>query len=193
MERGDKSNMKSQTVLQSSDLEEGRTDNILPYTNQMKYNLGVEPSKEENIGCFGCCGLCLGALLILGIIAGAIAYLVFGIMYLVEDYQIAKDCSGSNLWAYVLTAVILSFTRSGAKNSSNEEGGPVLCLLFCLGIIEGGLATWGGIELWQNSCSDLSDSNLWKFGLATFCIQVFCASLFLVIMPITFACLVKCK
>ena len=58
-----------------------------------------------------------------------------------------------------------------------------------MGLIECGLAIWGGIELWEKSCSDLSDTNLWKIGLVTFVLQVIFATVFLVIMPIIMCCI----
>ena len=157
--------------------------------NDLTYDKNRNTQKESN--CIGYSCICFGFLLALAIIAGAIAYIVFGIMYLVQDYKIANECSGSSLWAYVLTAIILAFSRSGARKSSNDEGEINISLLFCLGLIETGLAIWGGVELWQKSCDDLRNSNLWKFGLATFCIQTFCAFIFVFVMPCCLICLAR--
>ena len=153
----------------------------------------LKPEKKSN-ECLECCGVCGLLLFTLAFIAGAVAYLVFGIIYLVQDYDVAHDCGGSSLWAYVLTAIILAWGRSGAKNvsTSDDDLGTALCTLVCLGFIEAGLAIWGGLELWDKSCDDLRDSNIWKFGLATFSLQSFCAFIFLVMMPLFLGCLV-CK
>lgn len=158
--------------------------------------------KEENVSstsetCFAGSMMCCGCLLILGLFAGAISYIVFGIMYLVQDYDIAHDCKDSSLWAYVLVAIILSLSRGNAKNAVAEDDDiasvqSTICTCVCLGLIESGLAIWGGIELWDKSCDDLSDSNLWTFGLVTFILQAFCGTLFLVIMPMI-ACCITCK
>ena len=160
-------------------------------TNQLVFDendiVSSKKSNEDCIFCFGACGICI---LTLSLIAGCISYLVFGIMFLVQDYNVADSCKDSSLWAYVLTAIILCWARLGAKDNSNsndESGaGAAICKLICLGLIESGLAIWGGIELWQKSCDDLSDTNLWKFGLVTFGIQSFVAGLFIVIMPCCF-------
>ena len=127
--------------------------------------------------------LCLTLSFII-IFIGAILYLIFGILYLVQDYDLANDCKGSNLWVYVLVAIVLSFSRFGSKNSNDENNNINICILFCLGLIEMGLAIWGGIELWDKSCENLKDSNLWKFGLATFCIQSFFSFLFVFVVPV---------
>lgn len=154
--------------------------------NDLTYNEYEEPPTKNE--CIEYCCMCSGSILFLALIAAAICYIVFGIMYLVQDFNIASECSGSNLWAYCLTALILSLCRYRAKNQDNEEVGETLCMLFCLGILELALAIWGGIELWEKSCDDLSNSNLWKFGLATFCIQTFCATIFVFIIPICIIC-----
>jgi len=155
-------------------------------SNQITY----DNKKKENISICECCGVCLIFILGIGVIAGAIAYIVFGIMYLVQDYDISHSCDGSALWAYVLTAIILAFSRSGAKNASSdsEDAGTTICTIVCLGLLEAGLAIWGGMELWVKSCDDLAESNLWRFGLATFIIQTFCASIFLVVIPLVLGC-----
>ncbi len=156
--------------------------------NNLTYEKNKEDPSESKNDCIACCCLCSGSIFIIAFIAAIISYIVFGIMYLVQDYEIAHECSGSSLWAYCLTAIVLSLSRPGAKNSTDENGGNNLCILFCLGVIELSLAIWGGIELWQNSCDNLSGSNLWKFGLATFCIQLFCAFIFVIILPLMLIC-----
>ena len=99
---------------------------------------------------------------------------------------------GSILWAYVLTALILSLLRSGSKNAQDDNG-LNFCVLVCLGLIELGLAIWGGVELWVKSCDSLVDTNIWKFALATFILQSFVAALLLVIIALVFLLLAVCK
>jgi hypothetical protein len=138
------------------------------------------------------CEYCMVILLIIsviGIIGAALAYIILAIMYLVQDYDIANECKDSSLWAYVLTAVILALFRSNAKPNDTKKDNN-MGVLICLGLIECGLAIWGCIELWEKSCSDLSDTNLWKIGLVTFILQVICATVFLVVMPIVMYCIV---
>jgi len=144
-------------------------------------HLGDEQQKPDT--CLSICGFCVLAISALALIAGSVAYIVFGIIYLIQDYDVAHDCSESNLWAYILTALILSWFRCGATNTETGDSGIKigLCVFICLGLIDGGLAIWGGIELWQNACTDLSESQLWDFGLATFCLQVICAGVCLII------------
>lgn len=153
-----------------------------------------DPSTSET--CFAGSMMCCGCIGVLGLFAGAIAYIVFGIMYLVQDYDVAHDCKDSSLWAYVLVAIILSLGRTNSKKAFDDESelGVKICTLGCVGLIELGLGIWGGIELFSKSCSDLQDSNLWKFGLATFIIQMFCVGMIFVVIPIIMvilACLDK--
>jgi hypothetical protein len=119
---------------------------------------------------------------------------VFAIKFLVDNYDDAKDCN-LDLWIYVLVSIILAFTRSGSIKSSddknNNEESPFICVLICIGLIEVGLASWGGVELWEKSCVDLKETNLWTIGLVTFIIQVSSAGICLVVAPIVLCCLAK--
>ena len=148
----------------------------------MEENKKTNNSNDCSLYVGGCC-IFISVLIALGC---AISYLVFGIMYLVQDYNIAHECNGSSLWAYVLTAIILSLLRCNSKNAKDDQDNVNFCVLICLGLVELGLAIWGGVELWVNSCDTLIDTNIWKFALATFILQSFVATLLLVIIPMTF-------
>ena len=134
------------------------------------------------------CFIFYGVIFVMALVGAVLAYIILAIMYLVQDYDIANECKGSSLWAYVLTAIILAFFRSNAK--SDDKNGPNIGVFILLGFIECGLAIWGGIELWEKSCSDLSDTNLWQIGLITFILQVMCATIFLIIVPLAMCCIV---
>ena len=136
-------------------------------TRDLESGLEEEKSDSEYV-CETClyCNLCIFGI---ALIAGCLAYIVFGIMFLVQDYNIANDCKGSNLWEYALVACILSLSRCNANNANDKDsGGFNFGVLICLGLIEAGLGIWGGIELFSNSCDDLTESNLWIFCFVTF-------------------------
>ena len=115
------------------------------------------------------------------------AYVVFGIMYLVQDYHVANDCAGSSLWAYVLVAIIMAYSRlqAGKNAQADMDGGKggaeIAAGLCCYLLLEAGLAVWGGVELYDNACHDLQQTRLWQFGLATFAIQIASASLIVLV------------
>ena len=153
----------------------------------------MDNKKNDSEDCTTCAALCCGCFSVLVIIGCAISYIVFGIMFLVQDYTVAHECENSSLWAYVLTAIILSVLRSGAKNTKDDENNLNICVILCLGLIELGLAIWGGVELWIKSCDSLTDTNIWKFALATFILQTFVASLLLVFIPLMFFIFAICK
>ena len=156
-------------------------------------NTEINNSDSNKKECLECCGICCLSISSLALIGCVFSYVVFGIIFLVKDYDVAKSCNIS-LWAYVLTAIVLSVMRSKAKSSSDEKDKlSTICNMFCLGLIETGLAIWGGLELWDKSCDDLKESGLWTFGLVTFCLQVICASLFLVIAPLSFLICCLCN
>lgn len=129
-----------------------------------------------------CCIACNIGLFTMGIIGSCIAYIVFGIMFLINDYNIAMDCNDSSLWAYSLVGVIMTFTNvSAAKNAKKEDKSP--CEFLVLGIIYTSLAVWGGVEIWEKTCNDLEETKLYKFAIATFSLHVFGASLCLIVVP----------
>jgi hypothetical protein len=138
-----------------------------------------------------CIGLILATAVILCLTGGYIAYIVYGITFLVEDYGIRRQCADSSLWEYVLLGVILAFTRirnvKSAKEAYENEGS-LLATVVCTVFIEGGLAIWGSIELYQNSCPELKDTSLWTFGQVTFGLQVTCVAISFV-LPCSVICL----
>ena len=140
--------------------------------------------------CFGCCG-CLG---ILGLIGACIAFEVFGIIFLVEDFTIAWDCSDSYLWVYVLISLLQIANRSKTAKTISKEGiSDSIGILFCAGILELGMCIWGGVELFNKSCNDLSHSNLWIYGAFVFSLQLFICFLVLFAIPCCFCCISICK
>ena len=121
---------------------------------------------------------------------GYIVFVVYGIIFLVNDYGISHACEGSSLWAYALTAVILAFLRLNSMKSakeSHDSGDSTGCALVCFAMIEFGLAIWGGIELYQKSCPDLRDSDLWLYSRAAFILQLVCGSV-AAAMPLLLCC-----
>ena len=154
-------------------------------------------SQEEPTGtnCLVCCMYSTATILCFAIVGLVITYYVFAIKFLVEDYRDAKDCN-LDLWIYVLVSLIMAFTRSGSIKSSddknnNSEASPYICVLICIGLIEAGMASWGGVELWEKSCADLKESNLWTIGLVTFIVQASSAGICLVLVPLVLCCLAK--
>ena len=134
----------------------------------------------------GCITVCVTGLFGLVIVAAYITYIVYGIIFLVNDYSISHDCSGSSLWAYVLTSVIIAFTRLRAVSAvSNSRGDgefiDVFMSLVCYMVIEFGFAIWGGFELFKYACEPLIHTNLWLIGKITFIFQIVIGSSILVI------------
>ena len=150
-------------------------------------------SKSEDAAtCAAGTGLCCSACALIG---GAISFLVFGILFLVEDWTEYSSCKGSELGPYVIVALVLTWANGNAAKTKNEDNdicSLILSLMFYF-LLNTGLAIWGGIELWVRSCSDLSDTNLWKFSLAVFILQVVSASISLLIPCVVFVAALKDK
>ena len=149
-------------------------------------NITISESNNDRC-CLDCVVLFTTIILCLGLIGGAIAYIVFGIKYLIEDYEEAHDCKGSSLWEYVLVGVVLFvFDLFGINSNKNMDSKVdyIVILIVMIGIINLCLALWGGYELWNNSCDDLTDSNLWIFGFVTFISEVIVSFICIVIPPV---------
>jgi len=144
-------------------------------TNKISY-------KESGLMCCVCSGT-------LALIAGCISFLVFGIMFLVQDWDEYTSCSGSEMGPYVIVALVLTWGNGNAAKGKKDDSSfseLVVSLLFYF-LLNTGLAIWGGIELWDKSCDDLKNTNLWKFSLAVFILQVISATILLII-PFGFVC-----
>ena len=61
------------------------------------------------------------ACLILSFISGIISYIVYGIIFLIQDYDLWKNCNDSSLWPYVLVAIILIFNKISFKDTTTDE------------------------------------------------------------------------
>ena len=139
-------------------------------------------TEEKSILCCLCTAGC-------AILAGIGSFMAFGIIFLVQNWDEYSSCNGSEMAPYVIVALVLTWGNLNATKSSKKESSfceNVLSLLLYF-LLNTGLAIWGGIELWVKSCDDLKDTNLWKFSLAVFIIQVTSATI-LLLVPFVLVC-----
>lgn len=119
---------------------------------------------------------CLYTVLAILLFFCEISYLIFGIIYLIEFYDISNECTESNLWVYVLVSLILStFSLKIKSDSEDKKTTALICSVFLMALINVSMTIWGGLELmtYSKSCNQLFESNLWKVGLASFIVQLF--------------------
>ena len=144
----------------------------------------LDSSSLKNNGCHLCC-ICTYIFAILALLACALSYYIFGIIFLIQDYNVSNECKGSSLWEYVLVSLILSTSYLKYKNDGEENGvDKQIVLLVLLGIINLAISIWGGLELFYKSCDDLNDSNLWIFGVVSFGLQLLNVFICLIVFPI---------
>ena len=141
-------------------------------SNEMLVRMASENSKQEP-----CLPYCCGCLGVMALIGGIISWFVFGILFLVKDYDVWHECKNeSELWVYVLILLILSVTKKNYKDiSDSEKVGAIVCSL----AIEIALAIWGSIEIYDKSmvtccpnlpsnstivCQELTSTDLWTFA-----------------------------
>lgn len=130
-------------------------------------------------GCGYWCLLSMSCVAILIFVAASIAFLVFGIMFLVNDFDLAHSCPNSQLWTYVLTSMIMSYIGNCVDTKKNEDTGRTIRHMLCnaasIGLIELTLSIWGGMEIYNNTCNSLAQTNLWIYAQVIFCLQMLCA------------------
>ena len=112
----------------------------------------------------------------LALIAAIISYYVFGIKFIVEDYNIAKECKDSHLLYAILVILIYGILNLIFQKKKDEDNHTNL--LFP-GLLNLGLAIWLGLELFKYSCDNLSDTNLWTFGFVQFILLTISSGLIL--------------
>ena len=112
----------------------------------------------------------------LGVI-GLLIYQIFGIIYLVDNYN-KNTCITSHVWVYVLISLVLTLSHSGVLGNLSKENAMAP---FCLGLLNVGLGVWGNFEVMDTSCFAMHENNLWKFGFATFILQYIAGAIYLII------------
>ena len=146
----------------------------------------------------------------IAIICSVFAYIIMGLIILVEDYTVWHDCDNtSELWPYCLVAILLFWNKLAARNAINNEENNndtafIISTITCCILIELGLAIWGAVELFDEktcctsnhsknfvngTCHELTTTPLWTFGLATNILSwiVICAFLILIIVIVIYA------
>lgn len=124
---------------------------------------------------------------------GSILYYLFSIIYLIEDYDVANDCKSSHMWEYVLfnllstiiNTILINNNNNYINDNNNQRWNTTLYTYLC--VMSLCMTLWGGIELWDISCSELSRSNLWKASLVTFVINGVTTFVF-VVSPLLLLC-----
>ena len=104
------------------------------------------------------------------------AYCSLGIYYLTQDYYIREQCPESILWDYVLVSTILAGNKLSVyllKNFTNVKFSFIKKINIASFFIEASLVTVGGFGLFDhNLACQYDNTNLWKFGIASFLLQI---------------------
>lgn len=109
-----------------------------------------------------------------------IVYMVFevyGVIFLINDFDISWKCSKSNLCVYTIISLFQIGMRSNVVFMLSRTN--IYNYFLTIGIFELCMSFWGGIELFVLSCSDLQKTNLWIYGVISFVIQLFIAVAFI--------------
>jgi hypothetical protein len=103
------------------------------------------------------------------------AYTCLGIYFLNQDYYIRAICPPSILWEYILLSVIFAGNKLSVyflKNFTKKDYKFIKGVNLGSLIIESILLLVGGFGLFYHSLSCDSDTNLCKFGISSFLLQI---------------------
>ncbi len=124
---------------------------------------GEESDTESSFKkCMTYCFPCTLILIIVGLLASSIAYVVFSAIGLRDTSykELREMCPDTNLWIYLLITLILgSGTHLQTAKLSLEDDINVIGLI-CGIIAQLGFVGWGAYELWGVDCVDEIKSNL---------------------------------
>ena len=138
---------------------------------------------DKMMPCFGC----LGVLLVLGIIAGSVAYYVFAIKGLVDDNHYRNDCPNSDVWTYVLTVLILNFVITKSMNQKDDDGNLTIGSLLISFALSVSMAVWGTIILTSDKCDGIEDSTIWAVTIVNVVLNYFAVGLCMIFFCMTLA------
>ena len=99
-----------------------------------------------------------------------IGYFVFGIVLLITEYKSTNSCKSSNLWEYTLCCVLINLVKVFLTKTRFYVD-----ISFCKSLIflifDSLILLFGYLELFENSCNDLINSNIWNYGIISSVIQ----------------------
>jgi len=101
---------------------------------------------------------------------GSFVYLVWGVIILNTEFALSNECIQSHLRAYVIISLLLQSFSNYLWIKERIKSLSVLCGSSFIYLI---LAVWGWCAIIDKSCNDFHFTQLWKFGFASFMIQIF--------------------
>jgi len=173
----------SQSRTQTHDIEKGQALTVPLDSPQNNIKSKPESKTMTLMVMLGVCSIVLVALAFIG---SSIAYYVFSIMSLVRDSNesIQSECKNSNIWAYLLTVMIVNLIVLNNSKPKDDEGNAIVSCFVSL-LITIGLCTWGSIEFW-NDCIHNNFSNTLIFKMVQITIYAEYAVIFIIIAVIIF-------
>lgn len=141
----------------------------------------MQDSSNSTVSCIL---ICCGCPLALGLMAGSIAYYVFGIMYLVDDRLV---CKNDQLWVFALIALIAPVLPVMIKSASTFLRYTISDYTqFVLSFIISSITLVYGVLVIYNPgyvCQELKSRGLYVWSLVSFYCLVVGVSLSLCVLP----------
>ena len=151
----------------SSSLSTIESGGKLSFPEQSSINKSQDDSCLDYCKCVTFALFYLGIVsMVMGLIGSVVSYYVFGIKFLIKDYQTSEDCS-SDVGNFVLVSLIVSFILGSSQANTNKNGddaGLKLCVNIFLSFFWMGWGIWGFIITQDEDCEDLENTNLIKYS-----------------------------
>ena len=150
-------------------------------------NLKSQSTKSSKYDyCCTCLTMTSIVSIILAIAGCCISYLVFGIKFLVEDKDVNDSCD-SEIWAYVLTMLIITFLNIGTTSKTKDKDSRAPLFIFC-GMLNLGLGIWGVILFTSTTCNALINSGIYTWTQVSSIFTTIVGGLSLISGILMFAC-----
>lgn len=150
----------------SSSISTMESGGIISFSEQSLNNKSKDNTNLECCQCLAFALFYLGIVsIVMGLIGGLISYYVFGIKFLIKDYQTSQDCN-SDVGNFVLVSLIVAFILGGSQANANKSNDPGIktCVNIFLSFFWLGWGIWGFIITQDEDCEDLENTNLVKYS-----------------------------
>lgn len=141
--------------------------------NHIALNIPAEnnPQEKKEPRCFMMSAYISLVSIALGIIAGGIAYYYYAISGLVTEKHYLKDCPHNDVWACVLTSLIVFAFVSNLQNKLKADDEELNKGLKKIGasiqiVASAAMLSWCVVEFTSNGCDGLKKSVIWSVLVA---------------------------
>ena len=142
-----------------------------PRPDHTALNIPDEKNTQEETRCFTMTAFFLLVSIALGLLAGGIAYYYYAISGLVTEKHYLKDCPHNDVWACVLTSLIVFAFANHLETKLKADDEELNKGLKKIGasiqiVTSAAMLSWCVVEFTSNGCDGLKKSIIWSVLVA---------------------------